>query len=709
MINAKLVTCELCRNYYADPRQIPCSHSFCFDCISGRFDEETLTLVCPKCEKFHQYNSFEEFHDRCMRDGFLSSMVAQFKKSQSRLSAIPSGLLSRPSSTISHISQIFSSTPIPLITKQEINSYNHDQSGSERSTSSIINQQRPASVLQQTTTTASTPTPTRSLIAKCQTCNIRGELIVCNHCDNVICVKCANEHQSIINDDIKQQWDLCKIKFETINEQSMRFDSDEEEVNNKARNLQTYITQHSDKLIQTVEDRKNMYIDIIENHLRTHKQSFAHEQVVDEYESIDKRVGELFRSADVNADKINDFLFEIEHLEGRLDNLNKLLDSNELKFPMLTLPEQIDASSLFGTLDFIQLNTDINRSDPYVSQTTNGYNDFQLKSEDEDFVFINPSNNNNKNNLLIKNEQIPLPLSTTNIQKKKLWQIDYFSVPYYVRTYGNHLFVCDKYGSLAIYKLNKANDMRQKPSLCREIKLFKDNPSTTTNDEDQTIIDSFVVYKLWIIVFKRKKNELHGTIYLFTHEGKLVANGKCIHNHPSRELTIDTEKNILWSLDQKQLCLYYYELPDTKTNNPEEHLQKRHLHVQFSKPFAPIHISVNKNVIAVLDKNRQAIHIYDKRTKQELYEYVNIHNKSTHFCWDMALFSDNSLLIKLDEMSTLKTGPSKHIYFQLDTSEQHNIIGTIEEIDAYGMMIAPMDEILIGVRINTKGIVKCYV
>jgi len=74
----------------------------------------------------------------------------------------------------------------------------------------------------------------------------------------------------------------------------------------------------------------------------------------------------------------------------------------------------------------------------------------------------------------------------------------------------------------------------------------------------------------------------------------------------------------------------------------------------------------------------------------------------------MALFSDNSLLIKLDETSSLKTGPSKHIYLQLDTTNQRNVIGIIEEIDAYGMIITPTDEILIGVRINTKGTVKCY-
>jgi hypothetical protein len=150
-----------------------------------------------------------------MRDGFLAQMVTQFKKSQSRLS----GLTSRPSSTISHISPAFASTPIPTsissLSTQGIYLNNHDQSGSERSTPSVFTQQRPPSVIQQTAS--------RVLIAKCQSCNIRGELIVCNHCDNVICVKCADEHQSVINGDIKREWSICKTKFDEINEQSCMF------------------------------------------------------------------------------------------------------------------------------------------------------------------------------------------------------------------------------------------------------------------------------------------------------------------------------------------------------------------------------------------------------------------------------------------------------------------------------------------------------
>jgi hypothetical protein len=130
-----------------------------------------------------------------MRDGFLASMVTQFKRSQSRAS----GSLSRPSSSMSRISPIYGFTPIRMLS-QEINS-SFDQSCSERSTPQSIN---------------------RILIAKCQSCNIRGELIVCIHCDNVICVKCSNEHQSIINNNVKQEWNTCKTKFETFNDRSSK-------------------------------------------------------------------------------------------------------------------------------------------------------------------------------------------------------------------------------------------------------------------------------------------------------------------------------------------------------------------------------------------------------------------------------------------------------------------------------------------------------
>ncbi len=75
---------------------------------------------------------------------------------------------------------------------------------------------------------------------------------------------------------------------------------------------------------------------------------------------------------------------------------------------------------------------------------TNGYSDRPLKSDDEDYVMIDPSAKFDSN---------------PSVQKKKLlWQIDYFSVPYYVRTYENQLYICDKYGLIKSFSfLSKIN------------------------------------------------------------------------------------------------------------------------------------------------------------------------------------------------------------------------------------------------------------
>ena len=169
----------------------------------GRFDENTFTLICPKCDKIHQYNSLGEFHNRCMRDGFLASMVTQYKRNQSRLSNPSSRVSSRPSSSLS------TTTPMSRLLIQESYLNNHHQLDSQCSIPINI---KSSSVSQET--------KARTIVAKCRSCNIREELIVCSHCENVICMKCADEHQNVINDKVKREWNLCKNHYETILEQS---------------------------------------------------------------------------------------------------------------------------------------------------------------------------------------------------------------------------------------------------------------------------------------------------------------------------------------------------------------------------------------------------------------------------------------------------------------------------------------------------------
>lgn len=122
---------------------------------------------------------------------------------------------------------------------------------------------------------------------------------------------------------------------------------------------------------------------------------------------------------------------------------------------MLTLPEKIDISSVFGKLDFVTLNTDSNAFDPYTTPMTNGYSHSQTKSEDDDFIVVDStSTNNNANSFSNSTEHILSPPSLSSIsnmpKKRLLWQIEYFSVPYYVRVYESQLFICDKYGLIIL-------------------------------------------------------------------------------------------------------------------------------------------------------------------------------------------------------------------------------------------------------------------
>jgi hypothetical protein len=92
-------------------------------------------------------------------------------------------------------------------------------------------------------------------------------------------------------------------------------------------------------------------------------------------------------------------------------------------------------SSLFGTLNFIPL-------DSHSSER----NDSPFKPDHDDYVFIETSYNKSTKIDEIS-RSLPIPIAP---KKKLLWQLDYKSVPYYVRTYNNQLFVCDKYGSIFI-------------------------------------------------------------------------------------------------------------------------------------------------------------------------------------------------------------------------------------------------------------------
>ena len=46
-----LASCELCSQYFSDPRMLPCLHSFCYECLVKHYDAEKSERSCPTCKE----------------------------------------------------------------------------------------------------------------------------------------------------------------------------------------------------------------------------------------------------------------------------------------------------------------------------------------------------------------------------------------------------------------------------------------------------------------------------------------------------------------------------------------------------------------------------------------------------------------------------------------------------------------------------------
>jgi hypothetical protein len=45
-----LITCSLCSKLYDDPRLLPCSHTYCFQCINRIISTNKNHFQCPSCD-----------------------------------------------------------------------------------------------------------------------------------------------------------------------------------------------------------------------------------------------------------------------------------------------------------------------------------------------------------------------------------------------------------------------------------------------------------------------------------------------------------------------------------------------------------------------------------------------------------------------------------------------------------------------------------
>ncbi|CAF1274002.1 unnamed protein product, partial [Didymodactylos carnosus] len=421
----------------------------------------------------------------------------------------------------------------------------------------------------------------------------------------------------------------------------------------------------------------------------------------------------------MDANDVEDFMLEIQHLESKIEEKNEVMKLNPLKFPVLAPPESIKISQLFGKLMYkcVDENGIEHEQKKEMKSQVNIENEMTRKQpqyndkgdSDDDYIIVNKNDVHVKRLTDGRKEKTTSTTLTTIKQKHMAWSIEYNSIPHFLQIWSTQLYIVDKYGYMEIKSFDKSNDLQKCPQHVKTVRLF-DNFKQTGEGEtnDETIIDSFTIHKYYIIVFKRLKQELKGKIHLFKHNGQCLK--ACIaHDFPSREFTIDNDLNCLFTIDQRQCSIYRTDLlaPNDQLNDIDyiNAFNNRSKYIEFRKDFVPLHMVINQKSIAVLDKH-QHVQVLDKKTKTPIFEFSDCFIES-HYLWNIGLFNDNSLLLKLDEVNSIKTIP-KHKFFQLSSINKQPI-QQFEEVDAFGLIVTLTNEILIGIRANSKGIIKCYI
>ena len=63
--------CQYCNNTYQDPRILSCLHSYCVQCITKLYIEDTTSIICPTCN-----------HSTILPDGSVTSLPRNIRLNQ---------------------------------------------------------------------------------------------------------------------------------------------------------------------------------------------------------------------------------------------------------------------------------------------------------------------------------------------------------------------------------------------------------------------------------------------------------------------------------------------------------------------------------------------------------------------------------------------------------------------------------------------------
>ncbi|CAF1945604.1 unnamed protein product [Rotaria magnacalcarata] len=533
------------------------------------------------------------------------------------------------------------------------------------------------------------------IIAKCALCSTKTELFICPHCDEVICQVCVNKHQSQLNDTLKEHWLKCKTKYHNLCLLSNTYDKDFIVIENEMYRIRQIIEQQYTDIIQSIDSEKNSLLIKLEDYIKSITSNVKHTDLEQVFNSINQRLEDVFQHRNPNASyNADDFLLEIEHLNMQISNRWQHIQSSTFKYPHLSSSKPMITSDIFGELQWNSKpmpNRNVARSSFITSSgqssmsTTGGLQDESLSISEED--------------------SFPAALV---VRRQKQWSIDASGVPHFLCILAKKnylLFSCDKYGCIDLYQLN-GNDPSNSPRHLRQFDLF---PGNSTSQKPH-IIEAFTVYTPFIVVSAHLSDQTDtSSVYFFDHRGSQQAD-TCLQNFPVRQLSADTSFMCLWGVDRHQHTVYYNQLP-MSVSIIQQSIEHRDDFIKFGRDFEPIRITQNQTSIAVVERNSQSVHIFDKQTKEQVDEIQNLLRSEGSFrLWNVLLRDDNSMVLKLDEDLPPYSRPQTihHLIVELDSKGVP--ISQIERTAVYGLAIGPNQEILLGCKRNQQsGSIECYI
>ncbi|CAF0795335.1 unnamed protein product [Rotaria sordida] len=637
-ISRNILLCTVCQSLFNDARQLRCGHSFCYKCIVSQFDKTSNRIICSRCKRIHQFESFSHFEMSLIVDAFVMSLVTEHRRKTT-----------------------IQSTPLLAFTLEQI---------LERS-------------------------PAPFLIAKCAECTLRKELVVCPECEQVICFECISQHQLVVNNHVQQDWMKCKDTWNMIYEKSMLFDEQQFDLKSYTNELKSRVEKRSNFLFETIEKWQKIY----ENKMNQYSEIYniIRQEITTQYQSIDQHIQIFLNSKDPDPIKVEHFFREIKDFKIKLRQQIKQIDEYSQKCPTYSI-SNFD-SSILGT---ISMQTSIEHLKTIIDDDNNEYhieiendiNDNESINSDESEQTIHENSNNQE----VQESNSTSPLTTLdNIPNKKLlWSLHFKFVPQYIALYRQSiLFASDRWGFVSTWNYTNA---RTKPTPKKTFVLF---PQFRIGTWSRVYVESFSVYKPYICVFVKGSDEsLANFIAFFSHSGQLQMKVEYDHRYTLRQLICDESSrgNCIWAVDRGMHCIYKHDLPRINkeikpflsTHKIATRLNDRSCDV--------IRMAINQNILALLDSRTQIVTLYDKNTEKEvgIYSAESLPTGENKL-WRVEIFPDNSLLLRFDDDE--RTGDRSQVIHHIvvhvkknELNKKYEAISQIQATNVYGFAIGSDSE-----------------